>query len=223
MSRANGMSLAIKSLLLDLDGTLVDSRPGILESYRAAAETVLPGQTYDVAGVSVGPPLPQMFRMSFPKASEAQIEGLVRAFREHYGAKGLFKTVLFDTAADLLALCRRRGIDLYIATNKPLRFSTSILDHLKIARFFRCVLAADSIQPPFAGKAAMIRHLLNSHHLSASDTLCVGDTGEDAAAAAACGLRFVWAAYGYGKLSNDQLKSAFGTLHRFGELGDILK
>ena len=68
MSRANGMSLVIKSLLLDLDGTLVDSRPGILESYRLAAETVLPGQTYDLAGVSVGPLLPQMFRNVISKS-----------------------------------------------------------------------------------------------------------------------------------------------------------
>ncbi len=223
MSCANGMSLVIKSLLLDLDGTLVDSRPGIMESYGVAAETVLPGRTYDAARISVGPPLPQMFRTSFPEASEAQIESLVRAFREHYGNKGLFKTALFDSVTDLLARCRERGIDLCIATNKPLRFSTSILDHLQIARFFRCVLAADSIHPPFAGKAAMIRRLLDIHDCSANDALCVGDTGEDAAAAAACGLRFVWAAYGYGKLSTDQLKSVFGTIQRFGELGDILE
>ena len=135
----------------------------------------------------------------------------------------MFKTALFDTATGLLARCRKRGIDLYIVTNKPLRFATSILDHLKIARFFRGVLAIDSIHPPFAGKAAMIRHLLNLHHLSAADAVYVGDTGEDAAAAAACGLRFVWAAYGYGKLSTDQLKSVFGTLQRFRELGDILE
>jgi phosphoglycolate phosphatase len=223
MNRADGMSLVIKSLFLDLDGTLVDSRPGIMESYRRAAETVLPGQRYDVAGVLVGPPLPKMFRTSFPKASEAQIESLLRAFREHYGSEGLFKTVLFDTVTDVLARCRERGIDLSIATNKPLRFVTTILDHLKIARFFRCVLAVDSIQPPFAGKAAMIRRLLDIHDCSASDAIYAGDTGEDAAAAAACGLRFVWAAYGYGKLSADQLKSVFGTLQRFGELEDILE
>jgi phosphoglycolate phosphatase len=217
------MSRAATSLLLDLDGTLVDSRPGILGSYRFAVETVLPGRTFDAAGVSVGPPLPQMFQRSFPKASAAQIESLVRTFREHYGNEGLFKTTLFDAATGLLACWRQRGIALYIATNKPLRFATSILDHLKIARFFRCVLAVDSIHPPFAGKAAMIRHLLNLHHVSAAGAICVGDTSEDAAAAAACGLRFVWAAYGYGKLSADQLKSVFGTLQRFGDLENIME
>jgi phosphoglycolate phosphatase len=217
------MSLVIKSLLLDLDGTLIDSRPGIMESYRFAAEAVLPGERYDPAKVLVGPPLPQMFRTSFPKASEAQIDGLVRIFREHYGREGLFKTLMFDSVGDFLARCHQRGADLYIATNKPLRLATSILDYLKIARLFRSVLAVDSSEPPFAGKAAMIRHLLKIHHIGPNEAIYVGDTGEDAAAAAACGLRFVWAAYGYGKLSADQLKSAFGILQHFNELGDILK
>ncbi len=216
------MSVAVKSLLLDLDGTLVDSKPGIMESYRFAAETVLPGQAYDAAAVSVGPPLPQMLQASFPKASAAQIENLTKTFREHYGKEGLFKTTLFDNAPGLLARCHGHGIHLYIATNKPLRLTTSILDRLNIARFFREVLAVDSSQPPFPGKAAMLRHLLNIHKCNAGDAIYVGDTGEDAAAAAACGLRFIWAAYGYGKLSPDQLKSVFGTIQRFGELEDFL-
>ncbi|MGP8200130.1 MAG: HAD family hydrolase [Limisphaerales bacterium] len=215
--------MAIKSLFLDLDGTLIDSKPGIMESYRIAAETVLPGQAYDAAAVSVGPPLPQMFRNSFPNASEAQIESLVKAFRQYYETKGMLKTVLFDTAADLLALWRQRGIDLFIVTNKPGRISAIILDELKVSRFFRAVLAVDSIQPPFAGKADMIQHLLRVHHLSAGEAVYVGDTGEDAAAAADCGLRFVWAAYGYGKPSPDQLKSVFGTVRRFGEMAGILE
>ena len=217
------MSLVIKSLLLDLDGTLVDSKPGIMESYRFAAETVLPGWTHDASMVLIGPPLPEMFRTSFPKASEAQIESLVGTFRKHYGDEGLFKTVLFEGVADVLAHCRERGGDLHIVTNKPLRLSTSILDHLKIAPFFHCVLAADSIHPPFAGKAAMIRHLLNTHHCSAADAIYIGDTVEDALAAAACGLRFVWAAYGYGKLSADQLKPVLGTLQHFRELEGFLE
>ncbi|MGD0815421.1 MAG: HAD family hydrolase [Verrucomicrobiota bacterium] len=217
------MSLTVKSLFLDLDGTLIDSKPGIMESYRIAAETVLPGQAYDAAAVSVGPPLPEMFRKSFPNASKPQIEDLVKAFRQYYETEGMLRTPLFDTAADLLVLWHKQNINLFIVTNKPARISSIILDNLRISRFFRAVLAVDSIQPPFAGKAAMIQQLLRHHHLNLRDAVYVGDTGEDAAAAAACGLRFVWAAYGYGKPSPDQLTSVFGTVQRFGELAEILK
>src|SRR5580704_2777763 len=102
------MSRGPTSLLLDLDGTLIDSKPGIMESYQFAAESVLPGQKYDVAGVTVGPPLPKMFQSSFPKASEAQIENLVITFREHYANEGLSNTTLFDNATDLLASFQKR-------------------------------------------------------------------------------------------------------------------
>jgi phosphoglycolate phosphatase len=217
------MPLAVKSLLLDLDGTLIDSKPGIMESYRIAAQTVMPGRAYDAAAVSVGPPLPQMFQRSFPDASGEQIERLVRTFREYYETKGMLQTTLFDSAADLLARWRGRGIELFIVTNKPLRISTCILDNLKVSRFFRAVLTIDSVQPPFAGKIAMLRHLLQARHVEAGDALYVGDTGEDAAAAAACGLRFVWAAYGYGNLSADQLRSVSGTLPRLGALTELLR
>jgi phosphoglycolate phosphatase len=216
------MRAAIKSLILDLDGTLIDSRPGILESFARAAATVLPDAPFNISNIPVGPPLPQMFQATFPRASAAQIESLVQTFREHYGREGVFKTGLYDSAAGFLARCHQQGVELHIATNKPLRLSVSILDNLKIARLFRCVLAVDSIQPPFAGKAAMIRHLLDIHPGLAAGAIYVGDTGGDATAAAACGLRFVWAAYGYGKLSPDQLKSVFGTIQRFSELEEIL-
>jgi phosphoglycolate phosphatase len=208
---------------MDLDGTLIDSKPAIMDSYRFAAETVLPGQTYDADQVTVGPPLPRMFQTSFPNASKAQIESLVGTFREHYAREGLFKTILFDGATDLFTRCEKQGIDLYIATNKPLRLSTAILDHLKIARFFRCVLAVDSFNPPFTGKDAMIRYLLKTYYCDGNHAMYIGDTAEDAAGAEACGLRFVWATYGYGKLSADQVKLAFRTIKQLRELGGILE
>jgi len=217
------MSLAATALLLDLDGTLIDSKPGIISSYRFAAEAVLPGQPFDLAAVSIGPPLPEMFRASFPKAAEAEIESLVKTFRGHYGREGLFKTVLYDGVADGLDRFHERGIDLFIATNKPLRLSLSILDHLKITGLFRSVLSVDSVQPPFDGKAAMILQLMDTHHVNAADAIYIGDTGEDATAAAAYGLRFIWASYGYGKLSADQLKTVFKTIANFRELEDCQK
>ena len=68
----------------------------------------------------------------------------------------------------------------------------------------------------------MIRHLLQLNRLDPRQTIFVGDTAEDAAAAAACAVPFVWAAYGYGSLAEDELKSVFKTINRLAELRDIL-
>jgi phosphoglycolate phosphatase len=217
------MSGAVKSLVLDLDGTLIDSKPAIFESFGVASARVMPGQPLSMDGVTVGPPLPEMFRRQFPAASPAQIDELVRTFREHYASRGIFTTRMFDSAPAVLDACRERNIALYIATNKPLRLTQAILDNLKITPLFAAVLAADSTQPPFPNKAAMIRHLLEQHRFDASEAVYVGDTAEDAEAASACGLRFVWASYGYGQLTPEQVKSAFCTIGEFGELAALLQ
>jgi phosphoglycolate phosphatase len=213
--------MIVRSLILDLDGTLIDSRPGILESFAVAAGAVFPGTYFDPATVRLGPPVRRMFEISFPKASEAEIGKLVSAFRESYDNGGALKTKLYEGARDVLSKCQHRSIDLYIATNKPAQISSAILAHFKIEHFFRQVMAADSTEPPFASKAAIIFHLMRTHQLNPGTTLYVGDSMEDTTAAAECGVGFIWASYGYGKLDARSVAplansiEALGELHRF--------
>jgi phosphoglycolate phosphatase len=213
--------MIVRSLILDLDGTLIDSRPGILESLAVAASAVFPGINFDPTTVRLGPPVRGMFEISFPKASQAEIGKLVFAFRESYDSGAALKTELYEGARDVLAKCQQRSIDLYIATNKPAQISSAILAHFKIEHFFRQVMAADSTEPPFASKAAIIFHLMRTHQLNPAATLYVGDSMEDTSAAAECGVGFVWAAYGYGKLDARTAATpgrsieALGELHRF--------
>jgi len=216
------MSFAASSLILDLDGTLIDSRPGILESFGTAVAKVFPGMELDLSTVVLGPPLRRMFQTSFPAANGEEIEELLRVFRGHYDREGSLRTRVYDGAWEVLACCQRRGIVLDIATNKPLHISTSILAHLKLDHYFRSVLALDSIQPPFASKAEIIRHLLKVHDLKAGEVLYVGDSAEDVLASAVCGIRFVWAAYGYGRLTNEEGRSFFGTISTLGDLTRLL-
>jgi phosphoglycolate phosphatase len=216
------MSFAASSLILDLDGTLIDSRPGILESFGTAVAGVFPGLEFDLSTVVLGPPIRRMFEISLPGASKGEIEELLRLFRGHYDREGCWRVGVYDGAGEVLAFCQRRGIVLDIATNKPLHSSTSILAHLKLDRYFRSILAADSVQPPFASKAEIIRHLLKIHDLKSGTVLYVGDSPEDALAAAACGIRFIWAAYGYGRLTEEEGGTFFGTIRKLGDLTGLL-
>jgi len=216
------MSFAASSLILDLDGTLIDSRPGILESFGTAVATVYPGREFDLSTVVLGPPVRRMFQNSFPAASAGEIENLLRVFRAHYDRTGSLVTSAYDGAGEVLAHCHQRGIVLDIATNKPLHISRSILANLKLDHYFRSIAAADSVQPSFAGKADIIRHLLKIHDLNASEVIYMGDSTEDAGAAAECGIRFIWAAYGYGKLTPEEGKSFFGTISQLRDLTRLL-
>jgi phosphoglycolate phosphatase len=110
-----------------------------------------------------------------------------------------------------------------IATNKPLRISKAILAHLKMDHYFRSIAASDSVRPPFASKGEILRHLLQIHCLVEARTWYVGDSAEDAQACAECGLPFVWAAYGYGRLGEAEAKSVFRTIRSLVELKEILR
>jgi phosphoglycolate phosphatase-like HAD superfamily hydrolase len=216
------MSLVARSLILDLDGTLIDSKAVILECFGKAVEAVFPGRVFDGGCVRLGPPIRQMFQIAFPAATETEVDELLRTFRNHYDLEGPIKTPAYDGARTVLAHCQSRGIGLYVATNKPWRISKAILVHLKLDHFFRAMAASDSVQPPFAGKGEMVRHLLQAGHLMPAETWYVGDSPEDAAAAASCGLPFVWAAYGYGRLGEAERKSVFRTIHALVELTELL-
>jgi phosphoglycolate phosphatase len=216
------MSQAPSTLILDLDGTLIDSRPAILECFGRAAEGVFPGRVWDGATVRLGPPIRRMFQISFPEATDTEVEALLRTFRSHYDREGPVKTPAYDGALEALDYCQTRGIALDVATNKPWRISAAILAHLKLDRFFRSIVASDSVQPPFASKGEMTRHLLRAGGLKPAETWYVGDSAEDAAAAAECGLAFVWAAYGYGRLGAGEAKSVFRTLHTLAGLTELL-
>jgi phosphoglycolate phosphatase len=216
------MSLAPRSLVLDLDGTLFDSKAVILDCFAKAAESVFPGRHFNAESVRLGPPLQRMFQIAFPEAGENEVSELVRTFRSHYDREGPINTLAYSGASEVLSHCQSRSIDLYVATNKPLRISEAILDNLKLDHYFRSILALDSVQPPFTGKTEILWHLLKSSQLNPAETWFVGDSPEDAAAAAECEVPFVWAAYGYGQLDPKDVKSAFRTIQALTELKELL-
>ena len=215
------MSLAPRSLILDLDGTLIESKAVILDCFGKAAESVFPGRHFDAESVRLGPPLQRMFQIAFPEANDSEAVELVRTFRRHYDREGPINTLAYEGASEVLSHCQNRGIGLYIATNKPVHISKAILANLKLDHYFRSILALDSVQPPLIGKTELLRHLLKSSQLNPAETWYVGDSPEDVAAAE-CEVPFIWAAYGYGQLDPKDAKPVFRTIRALTQLKELL-
>jgi phosphoglycolate phosphatase-like HAD superfamily hydrolase len=93
---------------------------------------------------------------------------------------------------------RERGYRLLAISNKPRHISLQILENEQILQFFEEIVTRDSRSPAYAGKEEMVEAIQADRHISSTDCLIVGDTIEDAKAAASAGIRFAFMSHGYG-------------------------
>lgn len=190
---------AVKNIIFDLDGTLVDSLPGIEESARVAIARVLPGEPMPDLRAVIGPPVAKMFALLWPGLAVHRAERLLAEFRGHYDEAGCLRSAPYPQVPETLARLLAAGLRMFVLTNKPLRPTQKILNHLGFEKYFTAVAAPDCPRHPFDSKPAGARRLAGTFGLAPAHTVLVGDGADDAAAAAECGFRFMAAAYGYGK------------------------
>jgi phosphoglycolate phosphatase len=209
---------AIANVVFDLDGTLVDSRPGIERAARRAVAEVLPGRDPVPLAPLIGPPIATMLARAYPDVGEEQHAALVAAFRRAYDGGDWRETVAFDGLHDVLdafAAARRR---LFVVTNKPATPTRQILEHLGVWDRFEAVLSPDSEALRWRGKHVALGHLTQAFKVLAEWSIYVGDDAEDRSAARLAGLRFVAATYGYGTAGITSSDEDLAAIDRLSEL-----
>ncbi|MBN8442368.1 MAG: HAD hydrolase-like protein [Thauera sp.] len=190
-----------RHVLFDLDGTLIDSAPAILASYREAFAVAGRTPVIPIDAGIVGPPLLETLEMLTGSTDAALIGELAAHFKASYDTTGYRQTAAYDGVGDMLARLSAAGCRLAIATNKRLHPTRLILDHLGWTSHFDAVYALDLFQPRLPDKAAMIARLIADRGIPADDAVYVGDRSEDGESADANRLPFLAATWGYGSLS----------------------
>jgi phosphoglycolate phosphatase len=190
-----------QSVLFDLDGTLLDSLPGIAYSVKAAFRAAgLPERSSDLRQY-IGPPIRDILSRVAATSDPMLLDKLERHFRASYDTDGWRQTVCFPGTTELLDAMEASGHRLFVISNKPGHIAARILEALGIASHFEQIYTRDSVEPPYASKADMLWALLTDHQLAAADCVMVGDTMEDAGAAALHKISFIFMEHGYGELS----------------------
>ena len=191
-------------ILFDLDGTLVDPKPGLIGSVQYALEQLgHPVPPADELLWLIGPP----FRVSFPKllGSADRVEEAISHYRERYFNGGMYDAVVYDGMPDALAALQAAGHRLIVATSKPHHYARPIVEHFGLAAHFHAVHGPE-LDGTNDHKAELIAHILRHEGVRPETALMIGDREFDVTAAARNGLSAIGVTWGYG--STEELTGA---------------
>ena len=171
------------AIVFDLDGTLVDSLPDIVASFRFAfAEFGLEAPSEEAVRVQVGATLEEMYATFAPATAVA---GLAAAYRRHYAEHLADNSRPYPGVVELLAELRERGYALGVATTKRSPMALRLVDAMGLGDRLDHVQGTDGF--PHKPAPDVVERTLAA--LSAEGRWMVGDTVHDVAAGKAAGLR----------------------------------
>jgi phosphoglycolate phosphatase len=182
------------TFIFDLDGTLVDSKPGILACFQhmfAVLNRACPPDA--VLASSIGLPFRQAVGHLLKTSDPSAIEQAVQIYRQRYATAGLYEAAVYGGVPEMLTAIRGTA---FVATSKAQVFAEQVLAHFGLAKRFRRICGPDVHGRP-AEKDELLQQLLRAEGID-GHAVMIGDRSEDIRAAASNGLRGVGVLWGYG-------------------------
>jgi phosphoglycolate phosphatase len=191
-------------VLVDLDGTLVDPKPGLVGSVQYALRQLgQPVPATEELLWLIGPP----FRVSFPKLlGRADLtEQAISYYRESYFSGGMYDAIVYPGVAEALDGLAAAGCRLFVATSKPHHYARPILEHFGLARRFSAIHGPE-LDGTNDHKADLIAHIVAREGVDPARAVMIGDREFDVLAAARNGIPAIGVTWGYG--SRAELEAA---------------
>ena len=193
-------------LLFDLDGTLTDSRSGIVRCMKHALDTLgAPCPPDDVLASFIGPPLRGAFETLLATSDRSLIERAIALYREEYGERGLFENEIYTGVAQMLDEACELASAAFVATAKLKIYADRIVRRLGLERYFAGVYGPD-LTGRLDDKADLLAHLLASENVSRERAVMIGDRAGDVVSARVNRVRSIGVLWGYG--SESELENA---------------
>lgn len=214
-----------KFLLLDLDGTLIDSRQDIADATNAtlALWGVAPMSTPVICSF-VGSGVKELLKAATESVdcnvNDDQIKEGIAFFKSNYEKNCLVHTVWYPGVVSTLKKIVNH-IPLALITNKPLGLTHSILKGLEGKHFFSQILTEGEGFPKKPDPQGAL-HLIARAHVKADEVLLVGDSKIDWETAQNAGIDLALVTYGLTPEKEIRALPARYTLNEFEELLDIV-
>lgn len=206
----------IDTVLLDLDGTLTDPKPGITRCIAHALEGLgLVSPPTEELLFAIGPPLRNSFAQLLDTQDAATIEQAMVLYRERFATVGLFENEVYAGVPQMLANLQSDGYRIFLATAKPHVYAARILEHFNLHRPFEGQYGAE-LDGTRQDKRDLLAYLLAREQLNARTCVMIGDRSHDIHAAQANGCASIGVTWGYG--SAEELSGADSCCHTPAEL-----
>jgi phosphoglycolate phosphatase len=207
------------TLLLDLDGTLIDSVPDIIAAVNRMGRMrgFRPFNRAEITPM-VGDGTRTLLERVFAARGEPFDDSVEAPYIADYTAHSADETKPFPGVIETLQRFADSGWKLAVCTNKPVKATHAVLAALGLAPLLSAIGGGDS----FPARKPDPRHLLGTLELaggSVNAAVMVGDHHNDVRAAVAAGVPCVFAAWGYGPMSMSA--GAAAVAERFGDLPEI--
>lgn len=193
-----------ETVLFDLDGTLLDTTEGVIESVvYTIKELKLPLPDESTLSTFVGPPMQESFIRVFG-VSKDEGQKASETFRAHYKSNGLFKAVPYKGIEETLEKLVDKGYKLAVATYKKEDAAIAILEHFSLSKYFKIIYGADKENK--LTKADIIEKCITDTDTSDKEkVVLIGDSEYDAIGAKNANIAFMGVTYGFGFKSSEDV------------------
>ena len=217
------MNKTIKCILIDLDGTIINSGPDLIDSLNFVLrnQNIKPVDT-KIIGSLVGGGAKAMIIKAYQNLKlkpPLHINSLVKEFLEFYLKNCSNRSYLYPNVFNTLKKLKSK-FRVALCTNKKQFITEKILTDFKIEGFFDCVLGSDS-KIKLKPDTDMLEYCLNECHVKPEQAIMVGDSSNDIIPAKALRMKSIYVTYGYGKIEKSTKPDYI--IDSFNEVLSILK
>jgi phosphoglycolate phosphatase len=217
---ADARSSPVRALILDLDGTLIDSKLDLIHSVNAMlVEMKRPHLAAETISGYIGHGAPQLVARALGGAAkEEELKHALQFFLGYYEEHKMDNTCAYPGVSETLA--QLNHIPMAVLSNKPERISVRILKSLGLDKYFRAIYGGNSFASkkpdPFGANK-----ILQEFGIAAPEALIVGDSEVDVQTARNAGTQAAAVNYGFG-VHDRVAHPADIYLDRFADLADVV-